>query len=117
MDDVAHVRDRVASSMPEIMDELDRLVAIPSVAFPGYPAAPVHQMAEETLRLFHDAGIVDASTQEVPSGYPPIYGVLEGPPGAPMVVLYGHYDVQPAPPEQGWTSDPWVPTRKDDGRV
>ena len=33
------------------------------------------------------------------------------------MVLYAHYDVQPAPPEQGWTSDPWTPTRKDDGRI
>jgi acetylornithine deacetylase/succinyl-diaminopimelate desuccinylase-like protein len=32
-------------------------------------------------------------------------------------VLYAHYDVQPAPPEQGWTSDPWTATHKDDGRI
>jgi acetylornithine deacetylase/succinyl-diaminopimelate desuccinylase-like protein len=33
------------------------------------------------------------------------------------VLLYAHYDVQPAPESQGWTSEPWVPTRKDDGRI
>ena len=33
------------------------------------------------------------------------------------MVLYAHYDVQPAPPEQGWTSDPWTPTHKADGRI
>ena len=32
-------------------------------------------------------------------------------------MLYAHYDVQPAPPEQGWTTDPWTATRKDDGRI
>ncbi len=44
-------------------------------------------------------------------------GVLEGPSGSPTVVLYAHYDVQPAPTEQGWSSDPWTATRKDDGRI
>ena len=32
-------------------------------------------------------------------------------------MLYAHYDVQPAPPEQGWTTDPWTPTTKADGRI
>ena len=31
-------------------------------------------------------------------------------------MLYAHVDVQPAPPEQGWSSDPWTPTHKD-GRI
>jgi acetylornithine deacetylase/succinyl-diaminopimelate desuccinylase-like protein len=111
------IRTRAAAMMPEIIDDLERLVAIPSCAFPGYPPEPVHEMANETLRLFREAGVGTAELQEVSTGYPPIYGVIPGPEGSPTVMLYAHYDVQPAPPEQGWTSDPWTPTRKDDGRI
>ena len=74
-------------------------------------------MAATVLELFQAAGFTNAALMEVPDGYPPIYGEIEGPPGSPVVVLYAHYDVQPAPPEQGWTTDPWTPTRKDDGRI
>jgi acetylornithine deacetylase/succinyl-diaminopimelate desuccinylase-like protein len=110
------VRSRAQAMMPELLTTLEELVAIPSVAFPGYPAEPVHEMARVTLEKFRDVGFSDARLMEVPSGYPPIYGEIPGPPGSPTVVLYAHYDVQPAPPEQGWASDPWVATRKDDGR-
>lgn len=111
------IEGRVAELMPGIMADLERLVAIPSIAFPGYPAEPVHQMAQETLALLQQAGVTNARLMDVPTGYPPIYGEIPGPEGTPTVVLYAHYDVQPAPQEQGWTSDPWVPTRKADGRV
>ena len=111
------LRSRAADLMPELLTDLERLVGIPSVAFPGYPPEPVQQMADEALRLFREAGLASAELQEVPSGYPPVYGEIPGPEGAPTVMLYAHYDVQPAPPEQGWTSDPWTATRKDDGRI
>ena len=112
--DEQQIRTRVTEMMPEIMADLERLVAIPSVAFPGYPPEPVHEMAGETLRLFEGVGFTNAKLMEVPTGYPPVYGEIPGPAGSPTVMLYGHYDVQPAPPEQGWTSDPWTPTYKDD---
>ena len=52
----------------------------------------------------------------MPGGYPAVYGELAGPAGSPTVMMYAHYDVQPAPKEQNWDTDPFVPTRKD-GRI
>jgi acetylornithine deacetylase/succinyl-diaminopimelate desuccinylase-like protein len=117
MGDVEQARAAAAAMMPTIKEELDQMVGVASVAFPGYPPEPVHQMADTVLGLFQAVGIENAALQQVPAGYPPIYGTLDGPEGAPTVVLYAHYDVQPAPAEQGWTSDPWTATKKDDGRV
>jgi acetylornithine deacetylase/succinyl-diaminopimelate desuccinylase-like protein len=111
------ISEKVRSLMPGVLTDLEELVAIPSVSFPGFPEEPMHRMAERTVEMFREAGFTDARLMDVPSGYPPIYGELEGPEGSPVVVLYGHYDVQPAPPEQGWTSDPWTPTRRADGRI
>ena len=73
-------------------------------------------MAERTLALFQEAGFTNARLMDVPTGFPPIYGEIKGPEGSPVVILYAHYDVQPAPPEQGWSTDPWVATHKD-GRI
>ena len=115
--DTRSIRVKAAALMPDLLAQLEQLVAIPSVAFPGYPGEPVQQMAAETLQLFRDAGFTDARFMGVPTGYPPIYAEIPGPPGSPVVMLYGHYDVQPAPADQGWTSDPWTATRKPDGRI
>src|SRR5688572_7624503 len=111
------IRAGVRAMMPEVLTDLEHLVGIPSVAFPGYPAEPVEEMASETLRLFREAGVANAALMEVPSGYPPVYGEIGGPEGSPVVVLYAHYDVQPAPPDQNWSTDPWTATRKEDGRI
>ena len=108
---------KVELMMPSLLESLEQLVAIPSVAFPGYPAEPVETMADQTLHMVRDVGFTNAELMSVPTGYPPIYGEIVGPAGSPVVMLYAHYDVQPAPPEQGWTSDPWTATTKDDGRI
>lgn len=49
-------------------------------------------------------------------GKPAIYGDMPGPEGSPTVLLYAHYDVQPAPVEAGWDTDPWKAELKD-GRL
>ncbi|RUY13258.1 MAG: M20/M25/M40 family metallo-hydrolase [Mesorhizobium sp.] len=49
-------------------------------------------------------------------GYPVVMGRWERVPGAPTVLLYGHYDVQPPDPLEAWISPPFEPTIRD-GRV
>lgn len=109
MTDESQLRARVAAVMPGVIQDLTRLVAIPSCAFPGFPAEPVLAMADATVDLLRRSGLPRARSIEVPGGYPLVYAEHPAPPGAPTVLLYAHYDVQPAPPEQGWTVDPWQP--------
>lgn len=115
--DTESLRRTIAGLMPDLLEGLGSLVRVPSIAFPGYPEEPVLEAAERTAELARRAGFADAALQPVPWGYPPVVGEIAGPEGSPTVVLYAHYDVQPAPPEQGWTSDPWTPVVRDDGRL
>jgi len=110
------IADAVRGAMPGLVADLKRLVALPSCAFPGFPAEPVHAMAAATVDLLQRSGVANARTVDVPGGYPMVYGDVLGSPGLPTVLLYAHYDVQPAPLEQGWTVDPWHPVERD-GRL
>src|SRR4029450_8956610 len=103
--------------MPGVIDDLKRLIGHASVAFPGFPPEPVHCMADEVIRLFREAGVEDIHPIDVGGTYPSLYGEIPAPPGKPTVLLYAHYDVQPAPAEQGWTTDPWTATVGPDRRI
>src|SRR6478735_8506388 len=107
----------VAELMPEIIERLEALVRIPSVAFPGFDAEPVYAMGAAVVELFEAAGATGVSIVDVPDGYPCIFADIPGPEGSPTVLLYAHYDVQPAPKSQGWSTEPFEPTTKADGRI
>ena len=111
------IADRVSALMPGVIEDLERLVAIPSIAFPGYPAEPVERMATRDVADVPRRRLHQRPAHGGADGLPADLCRDRGPPGSPVVVLYAHYDVQPAPPEQGWTTDPWTPTRKEDGRI
>lgn len=115
--DLESVRSTVRELMPDLLADLESLVAIPSVAFPSFPPEPVHRMSEAVVDLFRRSGVEDVRLLEIPGGYPAVYADMPGPAGSPTVLLYAHYDVQPASVEQGWDTDPWTATRKDDGRI
>jgi cysteinylglycine-S-conjugate dipeptidase len=115
--DLQSTQSKVAAMMPELLDDLSKLVALKSVAFPGFPSEPVDAMGRAVVDLFARAGATGVRLVDVPGGYPAVYADIPGPEGAPTVLLYAHYDVQPAPVEQGWDTDPWTATTKDDGRI
>jgi len=102
--------------MPDTLEDLKGLIRNPSVAFPGFPPGPVYRAADATVDLLRRYGLLNARLFEIPGGYPAVYGEIPAPPGTPTVMLYAHYDVLPAPMEQGWETDPWTPSVKD-GRV
>jgi acetylornithine deacetylase/succinyl-diaminopimelate desuccinylase-like protein len=117
MTDATEIIATTKQLMPDVLARHAKLVGIPSIAFPGFPAEPVHEMAQAVIDMLQDAGASTARLQEIPGGYPAVVAEIEGPEGSPTVLLYAHYDVQPAGGDQGWTSDPWTATTKDDGRI
>jgi acetylornithine deacetylase/succinyl-diaminopimelate desuccinylase-like protein len=112
------LRAAVASDMPRTIDELSRLVRIPSIAFPDYDTAPVRASAETTADILKAAGFSGVRLIELPDGveHPAVYGEARGPEGAPTVLLYAHHDVQPEGPVDEWTTSPFEPSVRD-GRL
>jgi acetylornithine deacetylase/succinyl-diaminopimelate desuccinylase-like protein len=113
---VETVRTLAEGLMAEVTEDLAALVRIPSCAFPGFPAEPVLETAQAIVDLLERYGVPGARLLDVPGGYPAVYAELPAPAGAPTVLLYAHYDIQPAPMEQGWDMEPFEPEIRD-GRM
>ena len=106
---------RIAEDLPRITDELASLVAIPSVGYEGYDRAHVRASADRTAEILREAGLPDVRILE-PGGQPAVFGQIEGPAGAPTVLLYAHHDVQPAADPDAWATSPFQPEVRD-GRM
>jgi acetylornithine deacetylase/succinyl-diaminopimelate desuccinylase-like protein len=100
------------AAMPAVRADLERLVRIPSIAFDGFPQEPVRQAADATAEILTAAGLPGVRLLDVPGGPPAVYGELPARSGAPTVLLYAHYDVQPPGPEEPWESPPFEPTER-----
>jgi acetylornithine deacetylase/succinyl-diaminopimelate desuccinylase-like protein len=116
MTDVPRDLDRYLTDNSErIRSELFELLAIPSVSARSEHDADTRRAAEWIADSLLAAGL-QATVHET-AGQPVVVGEYrDAPAGAPTVLVYGHYDVQPAEPLELWTSPPFVPTVRD-GRI
>lgn len=114
--EITALTERMAEMMPRVRADLEELVRIPSVNFPGYDTAPVIRCAEAVAVMLREAGATGVQLRPSSSGVPTILAEVPGPPGAPTVLLYSHYDVQPGGEESRWQSPPFEPTLRD-GRL
>ena len=79
MSDAGQLAASTAQLMPEVIERLEALVRIPSVAFPGFDPEPVHRMGAAVVELFEAAGATGVDLLDVPDGYPCVYADLPGP--------------------------------------
>lgn len=102
------LKSAVADGLPRTQADLEALVRIPSVAFEGFPDAPNRAAAELTAELLREV-LPEVEIVEVEGAPPTVLGRFPAPAGAPTVLLYAHYDVQPAGPEDAWTNPAFEP--------
>ena len=100
------------SNKQRFLDELLDLLRIPSVSADPKFQADVLRTAEYVKDKLIAAG-ADNVTLEQTAGYPVVYGDKIIDPSLPTVLVYGHYDVQPADPYELWHSPPFEPVIKD----
>ena len=101
--------------LPRFRAELDEFLRIPSVSAKSEHDGDTRDAAQWFADRLTDAGL-EASV--IPTaGHPVVLGEWRAAgPGAPTVLVYGHYDVQPPEPVEEWTSPPFEPTERD-GRI
>ncbi|GAA3398477.1 dipeptidase [Streptomyces roseoviridis] len=111
------IAETVASLMPRAKAELTELVAFQSVADEAVaPRSECEAAANWVADALRAEGFEDVALLDTPDGSQSVYGVLPGPAGAPTVLLYAHYDVQPMLVETAWVTPPFQLTEREDGR-
>ena len=98
---------------PRYTDELLDFLRIPSVSALPERADDVRRAAQWVAGRLTAAGL--DNIQILPTGgHPVVYADWLHAPGRPVIMIYGHVDVQPADPLELWTSPPFEPVIRDD---
>jgi acetylornithine deacetylase/succinyl-diaminopimelate desuccinylase-like protein len=107
------VQGFIQENKQRFMDELFDLIRIPSISADSAYNADVARTAEFLKEKLIAAG---ADNVEIcpTAGHPILYGEKIIDPKLPTILVYGHYDVQPAVPLELWTTPPFEPTIRNE---
>jgi acetylornithine deacetylase/succinyl-diaminopimelate desuccinylase-like protein len=107
-----NVIDFINVNREKYLEELKALLAIPSISALPEHKNDVRRCAEWCGDEMRRIGLQNVRLIETP-GHPVVYGDWLGAPGAPTILFYGHYDVQPVDPLNLWESPPFEATIRD----
>ncbi len=102
----------IEENRERFLEELFDLIRIPSVSAKSEHKEDMFRAAEYLRKSIMDAGAYKAEVYPT-AGHPILYGEKMIDPSLPTVLVYGHYDVQPAEPFELWNSEPFEPVVKD----
>jgi acetylornithine deacetylase/succinyl-diaminopimelate desuccinylase-like protein len=105
------IQTYVNSNKERFLNELLDLLKIPSISAKPEHKPDMIKTAEAVKQRLIEAGADKVEICET-KGYPVVYGEKLIDPTKPTVVVYGHYDVQPADPLNLWDSPPFEPVIK-----
>ncbi len=108
---MAELDEYLASHGPQFEDALCDLLRIPSISADSAYKPDVRRAAEWLAARFRGMNLATEICET--AGHPIVYAESPDVPGAPTVLVYGHYDVQPPDPLNVWTTPPFEPTRRD----
>ena len=97
----------------EAIERLKAFCRLPSVSTDPAFSSDIRRTAEFTASQLEKAGFPSVEIIET-KGHPSIIGEWCDVPGAPTILIYGHYDVQPPDPLEKWNSSPFEPVICDD---
>jgi len=101
----------LASEAGRFEDELCELLRIPSVSADSQFKADVRQAGQWVASQLSGLGF-QTQIFDTP-GHPIVFAQSPEIPGAPTVLVYGHYDVQPPDPLNEWITPPFEPTKRN----
>ncbi|HLE91713.1 MAG TPA: M20/M25/M40 family metallo-hydrolase, partial [Anaerolineales bacterium] len=96
------------------LSELIEILKIPSISTDAEYNDEVLRAAEWMANHLRGLGIENVEVMPTDGGHPVVYGDTVKKPGAPTVLVYGHYDVQPADPLELWETGPFEPEVRGD---
>ncbi len=102
------IKDYVEKNKERFLDELFGLIRIPSVSANEKNKPDMARATEYIKKSLFDAGADHAEVIKT-EGHPVVYGEKIVNPSLPTILVYGHYDVQPAEPLELWKSQPFEP--------
>jgi acetylornithine deacetylase/succinyl-diaminopimelate desuccinylase-like protein len=105
------VKQYIEQNKQRFLDELFALLRIPSISADSAYAGDVKKAAEFVAERMREAGADNVEVCPTP-GHPIVYGEKIIDAKLPTVLVYGHYDVQPAVPLDLWDTPPFEPTVK-----
>ena len=107
-----NVVDFINANRDRYVDELKAYLAIPSISALPEHAVDVKACAEWTAQELDRVGLENVRVIETP-GNPVVYADWIHADGAPTILFYGHYDVQPVDPIEEWESPPFEATIRE----
>ncbi len=104
------IKEYVTENKEKFFDELDKFISFKSISADKCFSEEMNKCRDYVIKLLNSIGAKTSILET--HGIDAVYGEICSHKNAPTVLIYGHYDVQPAQKDDGWEADPFKILKK-----